>query len=69
MNLMTLVSAVAEYTGLAPKQVRSVLDSAFQAMAGSLLRGDPVRTPFGTFSVKARAAKKGWNMHTKADFG
>src|SRR5919206_2210831 len=66
MNLMTLVSAVAESTGLAPKQVRAVLDSAFQAMSGSLLQGDSVRTPFGTFSVKARAAKKGWNIHTSS---
>jgi DNA-binding protein HU-beta len=64
MNLMTLVSTVAESTGLPPKQVRSVLDSAFQAITGSLLRGDSVRTPFGTFSVKARAAKTGWNIHT-----
>jgi DNA-binding protein HU-beta len=66
MNLMNLVTAVAEATGLPPKQVRSVISNAFQAMSGSLLQGEAVRTPFGTFSVKARAAKKGWNMHTSA---
>jgi DNA-binding protein HU-beta len=66
MNLMTLVNAVAEATGLPPKQVRSVITNAFTAMSGSLLQGEAVRTPFGTFSVKARAAKKGWNMHTSA---
>jgi DNA-binding protein HU-beta len=66
MNLMTLVSTVAEATGLTPKQVRSVLDGAFQTMTGSLLQGDTVRMPFGTFSVKPRAAKKGWNMHTSS---
>ena len=66
MNLMTLVTAVAEATGLPPKQVRSVITNAFSAMTGSLLQGDSVRTPFGTFSVKARAAKKGWNMHTSS---
>jgi DNA-binding protein HU-beta len=66
MNLMTLVNAVAEATGVPPKQVRSVISNAFSAMTGSLLQGEAVRTPFGTFSVKARAAKKGWNMHTSA---
>jgi DNA-binding protein HU-beta len=66
MNLMTLVNAVSEATGLPPKQVRSVITNAFSTMTGSLLAGDSVRTPFGTFSVKARAAKKGWNMHTSS---
>jgi DNA-binding protein HU-beta len=66
MNLMNLVNAVAEATGLPPKQVRSVITHAFSTMSGSLLQGDSVRVPFGTFSVKARAAKKGWNMHTSA---
>ena len=66
MNLMNLVTAVAEATGLPPKQVRSVITNAFSAMTGSLLQGESVRVPFGTFSVKARAAKKGWNMHTSA---
>ena len=66
MNLMTLVNTVAEATSLPPKQVRSVITNAFSAMTGSLLQGEAVRTPFGTFSVKARAAKKGWNMHTSA---
>ena len=66
MNLMTLVNTVAEATGLPPKQVRSVITNAFSTMTGSLLQGESVRVPFGTFSVKARAAKKGWNMHTSS---
>src|SRR5918911_3719142 len=64
MNLSELVSIAAQSTGLPPKQVRQVLDNVFQTIEGSLLQGDAVRTPFGTFTVKQRAAKKGWNMHT-----
>ena len=66
MNKVELVAAVVEKTGLAKKDaekaVAAVLDSVKEAVA----KGDKVQlVGFGTFEVRARAARTGLNPQTK----
>ena len=66
MNKVELVAAVAEKAGLskkdAEKAVAAVLDSVVEAVA----KDDQVRlVGFGTFEVRARAARTGRNPLTK----
>ena len=39
-----------------------MLDNVFQTMEGSLLKGDVVRTPFGSFAVKLVAVLAGGTL-------
>ncbi len=66
MNKVELVASVIEKTGLAKKDaekaVAAVLDSVKEAVA----KGDKVQlVGFGTFEVRARAARTGLNPQTK----
>ncbi len=66
MNKVELVASVVEKTGLAKKDaekaVAAVLDSVKEAVAN----GDKVQlVGFGTFEVRARAARTGLNPQTK----
>ncbi len=66
MNKVELVASVVEKTGLAKKDaekaVAAVLDSVKEAVA----KGDKVQlVGFGTFEVRARAARTGLNPKTK----
>ena len=66
MNKVELVASVVEKTGLAKKDadkaVTAVLDSVKEAVA----KGDKVQlVGFGTFEVRARAARTGLNPKTK----
>ncbi|MBR5540206.1 MAG: HU family DNA-binding protein [Clostridia bacterium] len=66
MNKVELVASVIEKTGLtkkdAEKAVAAVLDSVKEAVA----KGDKVQlVGFGTFEVRARAARTGLNPQTK----
>ncbi len=66
MNKVELVASVTEKTGLskkdAEKAVTAVLDSVKEAVA----KGDKVQlVGFGTFEVRARAARTGLNPKTK----
>lgn len=66
MNKVELVASVVEKTGLAKKDaekaVAAVLDSVKEAVA----KGDKVQlVGFGTFEVRARAARTGLNPQTK----
>ncbi len=66
MNKVKLVASVAEKAGLskkdAEKAVAAVLDSIVEAVAD----GDSVQLiGFGTFAVRARAARTGRNPQTK----
>ncbi|MFQ6005146.1 MAG: HU family DNA-binding protein [Woeseia sp.] len=65
MNKGELIEAVAGSSGLsrseATKAVDSVLDSITRALAGG---GDVSLVGFGTFKVKARAARMGRNPRT-----
>lgn len=59
-----LVAKVAE-TGITKKQAGAVVDAVFGAIKDALAEGDKVSLiGFGTFSVKARAAREGRNPRT-----
>ena len=66
MNKSDIVSAVAQSSGVAKKEVERVLNAAIDAMSQALIRGEKVQlSGFGTFEVKARKARMGRNPHTK----
>ena len=66
MNKSELVAAMAEGSGLPKKNCQDALD-AFVAVVGDVLKSsDKVKlSGFGTFEVKARAARIGRNPRTK----
>ena len=66
MNKSDIVSAVAQSSGVAKKDVERVLNAAIDAMSQALIRGEKVQlSGFGTFEVKTRQARVGRNPHTK----
>ena len=68
MNKNELVSAVAEKAELSKQQAVGAVDAVFDAIEGSLAKGDDIRlVGFGTFSVSHRAASKGRNPSTGAE--
>ncbi len=68
MNKNELVSAVAEKSELSKQQASSAVDAVFEAIQGSMAKGDDIRlVGFGTFSVSHRAASKGRNPSTGAE--
>ncbi len=65
MNKQELITAIATETGLTKKDSGAALDAFTTAVAASLKKGEPVRLlGFGTFDVKARAARTGKNPKT-----
>ena len=65
MNKAELISAVAEKTGLSKKDSEKAITATFDAITASLEAGDKVQlVGFGTYSVKARAAREGRNPKT-----
>ena len=61
-----LVAAIAEKTGLTKKDSEAALGAVVEAITEALKKGETVQlTGFGTFAVKARAARKGLNPQTK----
>ncbi len=68
MNKNELVSAVAEKAELSKQQASSAVDAVFEAIQGTMAKGDDIRlVGFGTFSVSHRAASKGRNPSTGAE--
>ncbi|MEC5289871.1 DNA-binding protein HupB [Aurantimonas sp. C2-6-R+9] len=68
MNKNELVSAVAEKSELSKQQASSAVDAVFEAIQGTMAKGDDIRlVGFGTFSVSHRAASKGRNPSTGAE--
>lgn len=66
MNKAELIDAVAEQAGVTKKDAASMLDATLDSIAAALVAGDSVRlTGFGTFEIKARAARTGRNPRTK----
>jgi DNA-binding protein HU-beta len=66
MNKSDIVSAVAQSSGVAKKDVERVLNATIDAMSQALIRGEKVQlSGFGTFEVKTRQARVGRNPHTK----
>lgn len=65
MNKTELVSAVVEATGLAKKEVVTVVEATFDAIESTLKEEGQVKIAgFGTFEVTTRASRKGRNPQT-----
>ena len=68
MNKSDLVSAIADSSGLSKADAARALDAATGAISGELAKGRSVAiTGFGSFLVRARAARSGRNPQTGAD--
>ena len=67
MNKSDLVSAIAGNSGLSKADAARALDATTTAITGALAKGDSVAiTGFGSFLVRARAARSGRNPQTGA---
>ena len=65
MNKNDLIDAIATDADLSKASAGRALDAALAAVTSSLSKGDSVSlVGFGTFSVKARAARQGRNPRT-----
>ena len=65
MNKGELVDAVAASAGLSRADATKAVDGVLDAITGTLASGGSVSlVGFGTFSVKARAARMGRNPRT-----
>lgn len=65
MNKASLVEKVHEMLGGTKTQAEQVVDGIFDAIAGSLKKGDEVSiSGFGIFSAKLRAARTARNPRT-----
>jgi len=65
MNKAELIDAVAESADLSKASATRALDGALDAILNALKGGDQVTlVGFGTFSVRARAARTGRNPRT-----
>jgi len=66
MNKAELIAAVAEKTTLSKKDSEAAVNAALDAITASLEVGEKVQlVGFGSFEVKARAARIGRNPRTK----
>jgi DNA-binding protein HU-beta len=65
MNKNELIDAVAERTGLAKSDSARAVEAVLGSVTEALQKGDAVAlSGFGTFVVKARAARTGRNPRT-----
>ena len=65
MNKSELIDAVASTTGLSRTDATNATDALLDSIVGALKQGDQVTlVGFGTFSVRARAARSGRNPQT-----
>jgi DNA-binding protein HU-beta len=65
MNKAELIDAVSGQTGLAKAEATKAVDAVFDSITSALKSGDTVALlGFGTFVVKARAARPGRNPRT-----
>ena len=68
MNKGQLISKIAEDAGLTKVQATAALDAVVDGVTGTLKSGDKLTlVGFGTFSISARAARKGRNPQTGAE--
>lgn len=67
MNKTELIAAVADKAGLSKKDADAAVNAFIDAVSGALKKDDKVQlVGFGTFEVRARAAKEGRNPKTGA---
>jgi len=65
MNKAELVNAVAAATDVSKKDTEAVIAAVLDAITGALKEGEKVQlVGFGSFEVKARAARTGRNPRT-----
>ncbi len=65
MNKAELVNAVAAATDVSKKDSEAVITAVLDAITGALKEGEKVQlVGFGSFEVKARAARTGRNPKT-----
>jgi DNA-binding protein HU-beta len=65
MNKGDLVDAVADATGDSKAAASAAVDAVLDSITGALKKGDKVQiSGFGTFEVRARAARQGRNPQT-----
>ena len=65
MNKAELIDAVADSADISKAAAARAVDGLVAAITGALQKGDQVAmVGFGTFSVKARAARTGRNPRT-----
>ena len=65
MNKQELISTVADASGLSKSDAVEAVEAVFDAISGSLKKGDEVRlVGFGTFSISKRKASTGRNPRT-----
>lgn len=65
LNKMELIAAVAEKSGLTKKDAEKAVNATIESIEEALAKGDKVAlVGFGTFEVRARAARKGRNPQT-----
>lgn len=66
MNKTELVSSMAEKSSLSKKDCEAALNALIDSVTAALQAGDKVQlVGFGSFEVKARAARTGLNPRTK----
>ena len=65
MNKQELIGTVADMSGLTKGDATKAVEAVFDAISGSLKKGDDVRlVGFGTFSISKRKASTGRNPRT-----
>lgn len=65
MNKKELVNLIAEKTETTKKDAATVVDAVIEVVTEALSKGEKVRiTGFGTFEVRERAARTGYNPQT-----
>lgn len=65
MNKAELIEAIASDSGLSKADAKRALDAFVSSTTGALKKGDRVAlVGFGSFSISARAARKGRNPQT-----
>jgi DNA-binding protein HU-beta len=65
MNKADLIQAIVAKSGLSKKDAEAAVAATFEAITDALKAGDKVAlVGFGTFAVKARAARTGKNPKT-----
>lgn len=66
MNKSELIDAIAEKSGLTKVDAAKALDAVTSSITEALVKGDSVTLiGFGTFAVKERAERQGFNPKTK----
>ena len=66
VNKSELIDQIADKAGLSKADAGRALDAVLESVTAALKRGDTVNlVGFGSFSVKARAARTGLNPRTK----